>query len=1134
MKKSCVMFISALSLAVFAQSLYQTGFESDGEPFGNWKAGNTVTRGGATTVKAYSGKSSMSPGYGNGRYGAGKTLDFEQPLQAEKLWISYWQYVDKPVNYAGYLYVFGKSSDGGKVRLLNSIVTGNSIRLGFPQRGYRTAPLSGKWHRHEYLLDFKKQTFNVYLDGKLIAADVNFEHKARGSAAEISNVFQILLGGNGSRTDATFYDDFYIGTERAPEKLGGRMEKVSGKVDTRVYMQIGRVSGASPVLDGKLDDKCWANAAVFSPMVKNNHQKSANHTQAYAAYDEKNLYIAVKAMDEDLDPVKNQLDQIIKGRTGANARAWTADSIELFIAPEQSSPDKYFHFCFNLAGGYDAFHPLKSNKWQSGVKSAAQINDHFWGMEIIIPLKDLGISGTLAGKNWAFNLCRNKRGGKQQGIAWSPTNASYHSYGKFGEIGFVEHAPRIELAEKAVSTGKEGSNDLHFKITADKDQQLVFRNYVSYKGADTVAGENTVQVKAGKTAEIQNSYFVSAGTPARKSSDSFSCYYEILDGSGKLIQRSAAAAFPLERYAPLKSKFMCTTSNIIFKYFENLYINQGAVRPMLLMLQADPKILPGIKSLNMQIEMPEYISILALDAKDKKSCIPSNIKEKIISRNGKKYRVINMDIDRKYLYGFNEIGLGKGQSRYNNWTLFTFDCAKNAPTGSGEKITYSISTAVNGKTYRSHDSTLELHILPQIKGAKIPSSYMLLLDSFPQFRILNCMSHQERERFLADFAGAGINSTGFNEKTMEKDLFRLFRKYGFSVRTGIPVNKAANYMSHAFPGAKEYLKKHPEYRAVDRSGKIHDDGICFEFIIQKNSPYDREMLAWITPLAGKFAGLDWDYEVPPARGDSFCFCGRCLEAFAKYAGLKAPVTRDDAATKYLKQWTVFQAKRVAEICGKLYKAVKKANPACEWGFYSGYQSANTLNAYSVDWRYCGPFIDRAIAGYGRPLQAIKDTRAATGDKKLTLGLLMLVWHGSQYDYTQFKNSLWRRITDSNGGVLFFADMQIDGRFFDAVAGATRVIKDNFEFFNNYRRGDELCRVSGTNPDNMAVLRNDAGERVIVLFNALGKDNKYTLENFNIPSGAKLKDAFTGKVCGDPAKAVITVPANDVAVLTLKK
>ena len=245
MKKSCVMFISALSLAVFAQSLYQTGFESNGEPFGNWKAGNTVTRGGATTMKAYSGKNSMSPGYGNGRYGAGKSFDFEQPLQAEKLWISYRQYVDKPVNYAAYLNVCGKGGRSDKVRIINSIVTGNSLRLGFPQRGYRTAPLSGKWHRHEYLLDFKKQTFNVYLDGKLIAADIKFEHKARGSAEDITNINQLTLGGNGSRTDATFYDDFYIGTERAPEKLGGRMEKVSGKVDTRVYMQIGSIRGGT-------------------------------------------------------------------------------------------------------------------------------------------------------------------------------------------------------------------------------------------------------------------------------------------------------------------------------------------------------------------------------------------------------------------------------------------------------------------------------------------------------------------------------------------------------------------------------------------------------------------------------------------------------------------------------------------------------------------------------------------------------------------------------------------------------------------------------------------------------------------------------------------------------------------------
>ena len=1131
MKKSCVMFISALSLAVFAQSLYQTGFESDGEPFGNWKAGNTVTRGGATTMKAYSGKNSMSPGYGNGRYGTGKNFVFDPVLKADRLWISYRQYVDKPVNYAAYLNVSGKGASSDKVRIINSVVTGNSLRLGFPQRGYRTARLTGAWHRHEYLLDFKKQTFNVYLDGKLIAADIKFEHKARGSAEDITNISQLSLGGNGSRTDATFYDDFYIGTERAPEKLGGRMEKVSGKIDTRVYMQIGKVSGEAPVIDGRIDDKCWADAAVFSPMVKNNHHKSSNHTQAYAAYDEKNLYIAVKAMDEDLDPVKNQLDQIIKGRTGANARAWTADSIELFIAPEQSSPDKYFHFCFNLAGGYDAMHPRKSTRWQSGVRSAAKLNDKFWEMEITIPLKDLDVSGELAGKRWFFNLCRNKRGGNKDGAVWSPTDGKFHNYSKFGEIEFTACSPRIELAEKMISTGKEGSNTLNFKITSPGTPQLVFRNYVSYKGADSVVGENTVEVKGGKTIQVKNSYFVSAGTPARKSSDSFSCHYEILDGSGKLIQRSAAAVFPLERYAPLKSRFMCTTSNIIFKYFEDLYINQGAVRPMLLMLQADPKILPGIKSVNMQIEMPEYISILALGDKNKKACVPDNIKETIISRNGKKYRRISMDIDRKWLYGFNEIGLKKGQRRYNKWTLFTFDCAKNAPLGSGEKITYFISTAVNGRTYRSHDGTLELHILPQVKGVKLKHPQSMVFSLSTWARELAHMSSRERERFFETLAAAGFNYVSGGK---DRQLRKLIRKYGFGIIQGLPVNRAKTHTSHSFPGAKEYLKKHPEYRAVDRSGKVYNDGICFEFIIQKDSPYDREMLAWITPLAKEVEVLSWDYEVPPAASSSLCFCERCLAAFVRYAGLKAPVTRDEAATRYRKKWIEFQAKRVAQICGKLYAAVKKANPACIWRVYSGYQSTNTLNAYTVDWRYFAPYIDYCCCGYGRPLQEIKDTKAAVGKAKLSLGLLMLVWHGSSYDYTQFKTSLWRRLTDSDGGAMFFADLQVDGRFFSGIAAASHVINDNIKFFNNYRRGDELCRVSGTTPDNMAVLRNDAGERVIVLFNALGKDSKYILENFNIPAGAKLKDAFTGKVCGDPAKAVITVPANDVAVLTLKK
>ncbi|NMA19626.1 MAG: hypothetical protein GX927_03515, partial [Lentisphaerae bacterium] len=659
----------------------------------------------------------------------------------------------------------------------------------------------------------------------------------------------------------------------------------------RVFMQIGRLGGTAPAVDGKLNDPCWERAAAFSPMASNMGGGNTNYTQAYAAYDNENLFIAVRAWDEELDPVKNQLHQIVKGKTGANANSWNADSIEVFVAPRQNSPDQYFQFGFNLAGGYDAIHPQKSIQWESGVESAAQLLDHRWEMEIRIPLKALGVSGDLAGKRWFFNLCRNKHGGNQKNAVWSPTNGSFHNYSRFGEVEFVARAPRIELKEKAISSGKEGGNELNFKITSDQDQTLTFRNFVSYQNADSAVAEDSVQVRAGKTTEFRNSYFVAAGTPERKSSESFSCNYEIRDADGKLIQRSATTTFPLDRYAPLKNKFMCTTSNVIIKYFDSLHINQDSARSMQLLLQVDEKLLPKTKKVNFQVEMPEYISLFDLDAKDKTSCIPTDIKEEIIVRDGKKYRRISMDVDSKWLYTLDGIGAGPKQRRYGKWVLITFDCAKDAPLGGGEKITYASSAHIDGKTYQSPEASMSLHVLPPIKGARFPTSYLMQYDIGPWMITLSKMSYNECERFLDNLERAGVNSVSYNEYGMNKDQLKQIRNRSFSIYAYIPVNAARSYRSNAFPGAEEYLKKHPDYRAVDRNGKSHDDGICFDIVSREDSPYDEEMYTWMAPYAEEFDALLWDYEVPPAAARSFCFCERCLNAFAEYAGLQS-VNRD--------------------------------------------------------------------------------------------------------------------------------------------------------------------------------------------------------------------------------------------------
>src|SRR4051812_46155678 len=57
----------------------------------------------------------------------------------------------------------------------------------------------------------------------------------------------------------------------------------------------------APVIDGKPDDEIWKQAAVFKDFRRvfaDDNIVPSKPTEAYVAYDEKNLYVAFKCWDE--------------------------------------------------------------------------------------------------------------------------------------------------------------------------------------------------------------------------------------------------------------------------------------------------------------------------------------------------------------------------------------------------------------------------------------------------------------------------------------------------------------------------------------------------------------------------------------------------------------------------------------------------------------------------------------------------------------------------------------------------------------------------------------------------------------------------------------------------------------------
>lgn len=1116
-----------MNLGLTAGVFYQTGYEASGEPFGDWKPQTGISPGQATTVKAFSGKSSRTPGFGGGRYGKIFAHKFKPELKAEKIWVSYRMYGEKAVSYLGFVMIEGNLSDAaGSSLAVYALISPKYILLVNPKTTLPCASLLAAWHQYEYELDFEKQTFNFYLDGQLRAKGIQFYAGAKG-AGKLSGITQIKLGGSGAKDKAVFYDEFYVGTDRAGSSSTVKMEKVTGTIDSLPFLRAGKTA-SQPTLDGQLNDTCWQTAAAFSPFVNPAGTGKTLQTEAFVCYDNDNLYLAVRGYDEHLDPVLNKLDQIKKGTAGKDVPVWVSDSVEIFIAPEENAPNEYFHMGFNLADGSYDKHPAKGEKWDGNIRSATRLYDKYWQMEIAIPVKSLDLKHPVENSVWRFNLCRNKTSGKQF-ACWSPTFGSFHTYSRFGKLAFAANTTQIKLADSAIKAA-EGSNQLNFKVISPSDSRLEFRNIIAYKDADTVANTENIKVKANTSTAVEDTFFIFTGNDTRLSSNSFNLTYEVRDANKQLLCRSAAYTTMLARYTPFKTSFICTSSNVIFKYFSSMFINRGGVRPLLVLIQADKKLLPEIDKVTLSIEMPEWLKLSDMNAADIVSCRPTDIQERITEKDGRKRRMTTMNISREWLYSMADMGM---KQPYNKWFLVTFECAADAPLISSESVTYSVSAEIKKQLIAEKSRRLEVTIMPEISGGKVPRDYPVMLCSGPWIRILKNMSSEERDKFLAMGAKSGCNYMGYDDEMMSSDMLKQIRSHGFQVYYDIPINRTRSWRDWAFPGAVDFLKQHPEYRAVTLAGKTLDDVICTSVLNAKNSPYDAEMQHWIRERAKEADALMWDYEVPPARATSTCFCPRCMKEFAQFAGLSS-VTPQQAADTYLTKWIDFQARQAAALGKKLYNCTKKANPDCEFWVYSGYQSPNTKKSYSVDWSYFQDALDRALCGYGRPVQAIDDTMAAIDPRKMVSGLLMQVWWNSVYNYNGFRNSLFRRITDGNGGILFWSDMQIDARFWSGVSDMTRLIAENKEFFLKHQRGDELCKITGISAKNLAVLRNAQKERLIFVFNPAGTTQSCTINNLQVPAGAVLKDFLTGKVYDNPQSATLSVPGFDVKILTLKK
>lgn len=216
-----LLIVFAFANFTSAQTFYKTSFEIAEEPFGVFREDflNTQSEwtgnGKIMHEISHNGSQCASPGYGDGEYGKNMAMDFE-PREVGELWIDYFVYPAKSVEtYGAFLILNGLNKNSEPTISVYIIFERDGTIYGMVPSGDKLgiSPwTSGNWQRITLKLDFKKKSYDIFLNEKLKKAGVAFYGHKQTEFGKPENLIKINLGGGGAKDSLTYYDDVYVGT----------------------------------------------------------------------------------------------------------------------------------------------------------------------------------------------------------------------------------------------------------------------------------------------------------------------------------------------------------------------------------------------------------------------------------------------------------------------------------------------------------------------------------------------------------------------------------------------------------------------------------------------------------------------------------------------------------------------------------------------------------------------------------------------------------------------------------------------------------------------------------------------------------------------------------------------------------
>ena len=269
-------------------------------------------------------------------------------------------------------------------------------------------------------------------------------------------------------------------------------------------------------VDGVLAEPAWQKGPWYDGFtVPGSAERASPDTRFAVRFDDSQLYVGVVAPEPNVAAIRHAA----ASRDGAIFRD---DCVEIMIDPTGDRV-QYYHFAVSASGVfYDAQRRqgghVVSKEWDSSASAAARIGEHGFGVELAIPLVELGLTEHSATQPWAIQVARERHaGGKLELSSYVPCGGTFHVPATYAPLildgaNLTRFLWEIGDPLEQLVTRENGEIMLHFQVLI---RNLTDRFHFTQVTASLPDGEGTTNAvrTGGHDVGQQQSYHFALRVP---------------------------------------------------------------------------------------------------------------------------------------------------------------------------------------------------------------------------------------------------------------------------------------------------------------------------------------------------------------------------------------------------------------------------------------------------------------------------------------------------------------------------------------------------------------------------------------------------------------------------------------------